>query len=54
VSQRKVIQIACMPMPSPLQDPALYALCDDGSMWALSEDSGGWVRLKSVPQDGAE
>jgi hypothetical protein len=32
---------------------ALYALCDDSSMWVLdvSNDDAEWMRIKDIPQD---
>jgi hypothetical protein len=55
---RRIAQIACMPAieqgglaPTP---SALYALCNDGSVWAISDATADtWLRLKDIPQDGA-
>lgn len=55
---RKVIQIATMPESF---DPrghgsvtaALYALCDDGTLWSLGDGSqwNDWMPVKPVPQE---
>lgn len=53
---RKVIQIATMPQKESTgrmeQVPAaLYALCDDGTMWALNAGTNDWwLEVKAVPQ----
>ena len=40
---RKVVQI------STVECATLTALCDDGSMWMLGEESG-WVKVPDIPQ----
>lgn len=46
---RQIVQIATMPA-EPSFNSCIYALCNDGSLWALSEKV--WLRLKDIPQDG--
>jgi hypothetical protein len=43
--RRKVIQIA-----SSGDDSALYALCDDGSMWTWDPVSSEWIGFAGIPQ----
>lgn len=52
---RKVIQIATMPESRASGDVSvtavLYALCDDGTMWAISYDEwNDWREVKPIPQ----
>ena len=42
-SVRRVVQI------STVECATLTALCDDGSMWMLGEESG-WVKVPDIPQ----
>jgi hypothetical protein len=42
---RKVVQIAV--------GVELLALCDDGTMWAISESGGPWTQLRASPQPEA-
>lgn len=54
---RKVIQIACQAPAMNDNDgfcySALFALCDDGSIWKLSgREFSRWERVESVPQTG--
>lgn len=57
---RRIIQIAAMPAGHATQTPdrgesnvaALYALCDDGSLWAFGEKHP-WKQISGVPQDDA-
>jgi hypothetical protein len=44
---RKVVQITGAP-------DGLHALCDDGSVWFNSNESGGWYRVPAVPQEAAD
>jgi hypothetical protein len=54
---RTVIQIATMPQHCApyTQDvrATLFALCDDGTMWAMHADSGRWTPVTNVPQGEA-
>jgi hypothetical protein len=57
---RKIIQVATMPpvqTPSGLvnRESALYALCSDGTVWAMDmegEHAASWYQLEAIPQDG--
>lgn len=34
---------------------ALVALCDDGTIWSYTQESGAWVQLPAIPgQPGTE
>ena len=51
--RRKIIQVATMPAtPSNTyqheQPSTLYALCDDGTLWAVVARSR-WTRVKDIP-----
>ena len=46
---RKVVQISTVGS-SEHQCATLTALCDDGSMWMLGEESG-WAKVPDIPQD---
>lgn len=57
MTQRKVIQIATMPESrfkasgDVSVTAAIYALCDDGTMWAISYDEwNDWREVKPIPQ----
>jgi hypothetical protein len=58
---RRIIQIATMPAGHANNTPlkgesnvaALYALCDDGSLWAYGEGCP-WKQLVGIPQQGDE
>ena len=49
---RRVIQIQALPASHVAytadRDGILYALCDDGTMWALNGNNT-WERIKDVP-----
>lgn len=45
---RRIVQIATYPM---VGSTSVYALCNDGTLWAL-HGRKDWTRLKDVPQDG--
>ncbi|WP_410685703.1 hypothetical protein [Avibacterium paragallinarum] len=49
---RKIIQI-CSNSTGPYgSNESLFALCDDGSVWGLSEALDcRWIRVPDVPQD---
>ncbi|KGQ56318.1 hypothetical protein IO44_03120 [Gallibacterium anatis str. Avicor] len=49
---RKVIQICANSNNAMINGESLFALCDDGSVWALTESLDcGWVRFPDIPQD---
>lgn len=56
--KRKVIQIAAIPcgtatnVVSTVNEAALFALCNDGTMWVLDSTTKGWEPFKPIPQDG--
>lgn len=41
---RKIVQIAAT-------TSAIYALCEDGSMWMLIGGHLDWLRIVPIPQD---
>ena len=45
---RKIVQISAAPVNA-VPTTEVFALCDDGSVWALWK---GWSRLPDIPQDG--
>ncbi len=54
---RKVIQLAVIP-ESAERYAAIYAVCDDGTMWCLfhqpthgSGNPGRWAQIASIPGD---
>lgn len=55
---RKIIQICAIPNGStyPNKDTlmynrqALYALCNDGTIWLRKEDESTWTKLPDIPQ----
>lgn len=51
---RKIIQIV-VTQETKREKGALFALCDDGSLWAriLFQDNR-WYRINSIPQDKEE
>lgn len=52
---RRVVQIATRwnDLSGAQHEPeTMFALCDDGSMWALI--STGWLRMPDVPKDDDE
>lgn len=49
---RKVIQIVVMPQ-GVTESAALYALCDDGTIWAMNVGYP-WGRVTAVPQSEAQ
>lgn len=52
VGERKVIQIACLPADSSAFHHStlatLYALCDDGTIWAVNSETP-WHEVGPVP-----
>ena len=46
---RKIVQIQASTIPSGAS--AVWALCDDGTLWGLSSANDVWVRLTAIPQD---
>lgn len=53
-----MIQLSNIPGPphAPASQPVLFALCDDGTMWAMQRlnDNAPWRRIKNVPQEEIE
>lgn len=53
---RKIIQICAIPCgetPSSFNCPAIFALCNDGTLWVRDMIEGGkftWVSLPEIPQ----
>lgn len=54
---RKPIQIAAVPVThldnpdaSPTTRTEVFALCDDGSIWSLSDNESRWTCLPPMPQ----
>jgi hypothetical protein len=47
---RKVIQIATT-SGNPHEDSRLWALCDDGTMWARNYSGNAWLPVIPIPQD---
>jgi hypothetical protein len=45
---RKIIQITAA---VGLTDSSIYALCDDGTVWVYTYDSGEWKFLPVIPQE---
>lgn len=43
---RKITQVA-------VQDTAIYAVCADGSLWAIRQDGIAWTRMPDIPADEA-
>ena len=45
--KRKIIQIIMSPVHT------IYALCEDGSMWAMYRGGGDmrWYRIENIPDD---
>ena len=54
--ERKVIQIAAIPCGTSaagtVNDPALFALCNDGTVWVMDGTKKNWERFKPIPKDG--
>ena len=55
---RRIIQIAAQPavanaLGEATHTAALYALCDDGTLWVLYDPSEVWETVERIPQDGA-
>jgi|SRR5580692_11830592 hypothetical protein len=51
---RKIIQICAIPVgncPTQYNTNALYALCNDGSLWIKKSDYETWHKLPDIPQD---
>ena len=48
---RKIIQIAPVREDATGEYVALFALCDDGTVWV--EEPHGWVQLDEIPQPHA-
>lgn len=49
--KRKIIQIAIAP-ETESTIAVLYALCDDGTLWALVDNNTSeWEAVKPIPQD---
>lgn len=48
---RKTVQISAIP-GTEYSHACIYALCDDGSLWA-SVNSDGWTKLPPIPQEDA-
>lgn len=48
---RKPIQIAVLRSDRPTIDTELFALCDDGTIWARSGMEREWVPLPRIPQE---
>jgi hypothetical protein len=46
---RKIVQITAVP-GADNGESSIYALCDDGTLWALSH-SGQWHELPAIPQN---
>lgn len=47
---RKIVQIAAR-AEGEATAAMLFALCDDGTLWAMWVDGGGWKKVVSIPQD---
>jgi hypothetical protein len=58
--RRKIVQLAATHWPEEDVDEgdALFALCDDGSVWLhhwrFKDHPEGWERLADIPQDCPE
>lgn len=55
---RKIIQICVAPAASILNSneqefytTAIFALCNDGSVWQLEPQYGKWYKVPDIPQD---
>jgi hypothetical protein len=52
---RRIVQIAIDPSSSDSYSPVIYALCDDGSLWARLDAPGKlWERQLEVPDEDGE
>lgn len=47
---RKPIQIFTSQDPQSLRVPTMYALCDDGTIWARDLDGDTWEQIPGIPQ----
>lgn len=48
---RKIIQICSNYNSDAFDNESLYALCDDGTVWAQISGKLGWLLLPAIPQD---
>lgn len=53
--KRKIIQVATTPDTVDFH-AALYALCDDGTLWTMSlsgesNETEKWEKIKDIPQE---
>jgi hypothetical protein len=46
MTARQIIQLTA----ASDEDPAGYALCDDGSVWVLQRPVSYWTRVTEIPQ----
>jgi hypothetical protein len=63
-SEDDLIELVSGPEPAPAPAPTrkvvqiavgveLLALCDDGTMWAISKPGGPWTQIRAIPQPEA-
>ena len=53
MSQRKIVQISsvfCAEGGGYAPESFVHALCDDGSLWVISQKDEKWERFPSIPQ----
>lgn len=50
MGKRTIIQI-CVSPESDQTYSALYALCNDGTVWIKSRGDQVWIKIKEIPQD---
>lgn len=59
MAKRKIIQVIpgqvdlLMPAGDQVCRVAIFALCDDGTLWAYDLEDAGWYEVLPVPQDVA-
>ena len=49
---RQIIQIATIPLPPdvPKDVFVVVALCNDGTVWSIGNNTENWGRIKDIPQ----
>ena len=48
---RKIIQIATAYTENSIYPSRILALCNDGTLWRLTNDGEKWIKLPNIPQD---
>lgn len=53
MKERKIVQIAVCHDGAKDENPFIYALCDDGTVWELFHHDRSWNALPEIPQGPA-